>query len=69
MNLKIYPLLNHESRLAIRRTKWRYGWIYVYRPYRNLISRLSSELGMSEDQVRDQIQAERKWLIENPWYS
>jgi uncharacterized Fe-S cluster-containing protein len=58
-----------ESQNAIKRRKWRYGSVYVYRPYSNLVKRLAKELGLTEGEVRKQIQKERAWLMGNPWYS
>lgn len=69
MNLICYPRLARCSQLAMKRTRWRYGNPYSYRPYRNLVKRLAQELGLSESQVRDKIEQERAWLLNNPWYN
>jgi energy-converting hydrogenase A subunit M len=56
------------SQNALRRQKWRFGRVYSYRPYKNLVQRLAKELKLSEDEIQEQIQKERAWLIGNPWY-
>jgi len=68
MELKVYPRLGWKSRLAMRRTRWRWGKDYQYVPRPHLIRRLSQELGMNEDAVRKQIKQEREFLLKYPQY-
>lgn len=59
-----YARMGTTSRRALVRTKKRLGQPYEYRPRITLLNRLSDELGMSVEQVADQIQRERQWFIE-----
>lgn len=68
MELKVYPRLNRKSKMAMRRKKWRFKSEYQYRPRAHLIRRLTQELGKSEDWVRNQINAERAFLLQYPQY-
>jgi hypothetical protein len=61
--LVIYPKLSTRSRRAMLRTKSRYGIPKEYRPRGHLVLRLSTELGMTKEQVLDQIQEERKYFL------
>lgn len=68
MNLKIYPRLCKESKNAIKRKLWRWGNPYEYVPRANLVKRLSQELGMTEEQIKEQIKEEREFLLQYPGY-
>ena len=68
MMLKIYPLLNTRSKRAISRVRKKWGWQYEYVPKQILVSRLSQQLNISEDEVRKQIQKERELIIKNQQY-
>jgi len=68
MDLIIYPRLNTRSKRAIKREKKKWGHYYHYEPRVTLIQRLCSELGWSEEQVREQIRKERRFLIQNKQY-
>lgn len=68
MDLIIYPRLSTCSKRAILKERKKWGHIYVYVPKKTLIDRLRSELGWSEQQVLDQIWAEREWLIKHRKY-
>ena len=68
MKLIIYPLLNLRSQRAILRVRKRWGHYYSYTPRQILINRLCAELGWSEKAIREQIQKERTFLIENHKY-
>lgn len=63
MDLLVYPLLSTRSRRAITKRKKRYGRDYEYRPRITLVNRLVEELGLSHEQVLDQISAERRYLL------
>lgn len=63
MDLLLYPRLSTRSRRAIRRTKKSYGRPYEYRPYGNLVKRLSNETGQSSEWVMDQLLKEREFLL------
>ncbi|MEM7063810.1 MAG: hypothetical protein AAF572_11680 [Cyanobacteria bacterium P01_B01_bin.77] len=58
-----YARLSTRSRRAMVRTTTKYGQPYHYRPRITLIQRLQKELGMSYEQVLDQIEKERRYLI------
>ena len=68
MQLKIYPLLNGDSKKAMRREKKRFGKYYNYTPRANLVKRLSDQLNISEEEVRAQIVLERNFIINNQRY-
>jgi hypothetical protein len=67
MELKIYPLLSTESQKALVRTKQTYrsqwGHPYNYEPNGRLLKRLSTQLQMTKEQVREQLLNERKYLL------
>ena len=63
MKLVIFPLLCTRSRRAIRRTKGKFGHVYSYTPRADLVIRLSTKLGMTREDVLDQIQKEREYII------
>jgi len=67
MELKIYPLLSLKSQKALIRTKRtyrnRWGHPYDYEPNGQLLTRLSAQLQMSKEQVREQLLKERKYLL------
>lgn len=63
MELLLYSKLSTCSRRAIRRKKGRFGRPYEYRPYGNLVRRLSRETGQSSDWVLDQLAKERQYLL------
>lgn len=66
--LILYPRLNLRSKRAIIKTKKRWGHPYRYNPRQILLSRLSQETGMSEEQVREQLIKEREWLLTHKQY-
>jgi hypothetical protein len=68
MKLVIYPLLNVRSQRAMRRTKKRWGHPYTYQPRRRLITRLSVQLGWSEQQVIETIEKERAFILKHLSY-
>ena len=68
MELVVYPLLNKGSQRAIKRTHKSYGRPYRYAPQLRLVRRLSKELGKTEEQIRKQIEKERKFLLEYKRY-
>ena len=68
MELIVYPLLCRESKLCLKRRKWRYGSVYHYNPRPQLIKRLASLLNWEETKVKEQIQAERSFISQNPQY-
>ncbi len=63
MELLLYPKLSTCSRRAIKRKRGRYGNPYEYRPYGNLVRRLSQETGQSQEWVLDQLTKERNYLL------
>ena len=63
MNYIVYPRLSTISKKAIKKRTTRYGRPFQYIPRTNLVDRLARELGMTEQQVLDQIRIERKELL------
>jgi hypothetical protein len=66
--LTLYHRLNLRSKRAILKTKKRWGHPYRYQPKQILLSRLSQETGMSEEQVKQQLLKEREWLLAHKQY-
>ena len=58
-----YARLSTRSRRAMLRTTTKFGQPYRYRPRSTLVQRLQTELGMTYEQVLDQIERERQYLI------
>lgn len=66
MNLIFYPQLGTRSKRALmRRTRQTHKGLqpHTYKPKGNLLTRLARESGMSVDQVYDQLQKERAYLL------
>jgi hypothetical protein len=63
MVLIAYARMKTCSRRAMKRTTTKFGRPYHYRPRNNLVQRLQTELGMTYEQVLDQIERERQYLI------
>jgi hypothetical protein len=63
MELILYPRLSTRSKRAITRRKKKWGHPYHYSPRGDLLERLSSETGMSIDEVYFQLQRERQYLL------
>ena len=68
MKLIFYPVLNKRSKLALKRQKKRFGHSYRYIPRMQLVKRLMSQFGMTEDAVRDQLAKEREFILKYPNY-
>lgn len=68
MRLVIYPFLNLRSKRAMTRIQRKYGHYYSYQPRDILVSRLSQELSMTKEQIREQIRKERNFIIDNQQY-
>ncbi len=62
MKTPIYDRLNARSQKAMRRVRKRWGHPYQYNPRQILINRLCNELGLTEEEVREQIVKEREFL-------
>ena len=58
-----YARMSTRSRRAMLRKKTRHGRPYEYKPRITLLTRLSAELGMSIEEVLDQIVREREFLL------
>jgi hypothetical protein len=67
MILICYPKLSTRSRRAICKDKARWGKPYHYSPRGTLLQRLSRELGMSIQEVYQQLQKERAFLLKNKY--
>jgi hypothetical protein len=63
MQLICYPLMSTCSKRAITRIKKKWGHPVTYTPRATLVERLSRELGMTYDQVIDQLFKERDFLL------
>jgi hypothetical protein len=65
MELICYPLLSTRSRRALQKRKGRWGHRYQYVPRANLIDRLARELNLPVEQVHEQLQRERNFLLKH----
>ena len=65
---EIYDSLSHVSKLCLRRTKWRWGNPYIYRPRRHLIKRIAQQFGLSETEARNRLFEIRKFILQYPQY-
>lgn len=63
MELKLYPRLSTRSRRAMTKTVGRFGRVYYYKPRGTLLQRLSSETGLSIEDVYNQLMKERNYLL------
>ncbi|BAZ31150.1 hypothetical protein NIES4074_36220 [Cylindrospermum sp. NIES-4074] len=67
MQLICYPLMQQKTRLCmtriVRRRYSKWGREYQYVPRQDLVQRLATQLGWTEQAVRNQIKQERDWLI------
>ena len=63
MELRVYPRLSTGSKRALLRRKGHYGRLYRYSPRKNLLSRLSKELGIPEEGVFELLISERQYLL------
>jgi hypothetical protein len=63
----IYCKATRKTRLCMRRKRTRYGNPYRYKPRADFLRRLAQETGNSIEQIKEQIQEERRYLLENPW--
>jgi hypothetical protein len=52
----------------MKRKKWRYGAPYLYIPRRDLVRNVAREFGWPEEKVRKEIERERRYLLNNPWF-
>lgn len=68
MRLICYPLLNLRSQKAILRVRKKWGHPYRYNPRKQLITRLSEQLQMSETEIVEQLEREREFLLRNRRY-
>lgn len=63
MELICYPLLSRESKLAISRKKKSWGHNYHYNPQNRLVMRLAKQLNKTPEQIREQLQKEREFIL------
>lgn len=64
MALELYFLLGTKSKKAIVRETGKFGKEYNYRPRGDLLERLSEKTGKSKEEIYNQLQRERKQLLE-----
>lgn len=60
--------MHTTAKRAILRTRKRWGHPVRYNPRRVLVERLAKELNLSPEAVLDQLQKERKFLLEHIRY-
>jgi hypothetical protein len=64
----LYNLLQGKTRKRLARKKWRSGKTFQYAPNANLVRRLSKQLNISKDDVLDQLNDLREYLLKYPQY-
>ncbi|UXE61365.1 MAG: hypothetical protein KA717_39515 [Woronichinia naegeliana WA131] len=64
----LYNLLQGKTRKRLARKKWRLGKTFQYAPNANLVRRLSKQLNISKDDVLDQLNDLREYLLKYPQY-
>jgi hypothetical protein len=65
---KLYSLLRTPTIKRLARRKWRLGKTFQYAPNANLVRRLSKQLNISKDDVLDQLNDLREYLLKYPQY-
>ncbi len=65
MRTPAYYLLRQRSKLAMLRTKTRWGKAYEYRPRGNLLRRISETLKISLEDAYDMLMKEREYLLKD----
>ncbi len=63
MQLILYSRLSTRSRRSFRKRRTKRGDYRYYIPHPDLMERLMRELGMSRDEVLEQIEKERAFLF------
>jgi len=63
MELIIYPRLHPKSQRLFVRTLTGYGKKYEYQPRSDLVRRLSEELLLPREEILEQAERERRYLI------
>lgn len=63
MILKFYSRLSTRSRRAILRQTKKWGHENIYFPRYQLVKNLMTEFNMTENEVLDQLQKEREFLL------
>lgn len=51
----IYNTLTHETKLCIKRRRWRFGKAYDWYPRPQLIRRVAKQFNLSEEQAFDRL--------------
>jgi hypothetical protein len=64
----LYQLLHWRTQKRLARKKWRLGKTFQYAPNANLVRRLSKQLNISKDDVLDQLNDLREYLLKYPQY-
>lgn len=63
MKVIVFPLLYSNSKRAFLRKTKSFGRPYQYFPRMALLKRLRKELGMTNEQILDQVDKEREFYI------
>jgi hypothetical protein len=64
MKLLVFPKLSGCSRKSMLKTTSKWGHHHDYMPQMRLLERLADELNMTVEQVLEQIEHEREYLIQ-----
>jgi transposase len=68
MQLILYPKLSRDSKTALTREKKKWGHPYIYNPRGDLLERLMDETGWTLDEVYNQLQKEREYILKYRQY-
>lgn len=63
MDTPLYNRAHNCTKRAMRRFKNRWGHINYYSPRKIMIERWMSELNLTEDEIREQLSKERRYLV------
>jgi hypothetical protein len=64
----IYDTLVPKTKLCIKRTKWRWGKPYDWRPRRQLVRRIAEQFGLSQQEAFDRLIEIKKHIRQYPHY-
>jgi hypothetical protein len=65
---EIYDSLVRETKLCIKRKKWRYGKPYDWYPRRQLVRRVAKQFGLSENEAFNRLIEIKQHIRRYPQY-
>jgi hypothetical protein len=64
----IYETLTHNTKLCMRRTKWKFGKPYSWMPRRHLVRRIAEEFGLSQTEAFNRLMEIKQHVQKYPAY-